>query len=221
MFDETIMNDLHSPFPIMIKIGTLTRIKSISITREDRFNQFVHNQEKSNVEQDNYDNDDNDNDIETNDIMSIKPALRQSIHSFQSSDCCSGEVEHPKYPRRQRFNSIDMNDIEGLSDQSITETKESSSSSSLSLIATIMTNYTIDDQIIESIHQHYPQHHPAQFSISCSSSSSYSLIDMEIIIYHENSDDDHDADTSICVIKKQKYDCSPQSPQRTYRKVEY
>lgn len=154
------MNDLHSPtFPtMMMKMGSLTRIQSVMITREDRSNRFVQYQEKSSYIDQDADNHDDHDDSTTSDIMIIKPALRQSIHSFQSSDCyCSGEVEPPKYPRRERYNSIDMNDIEGMSEQSITDTKESSSSSSRSLLAKSIISCSIDDQIIESIdYRHHP-----------------------------------------------------------------
>lgn len=196
------MNAFYSPYPTMKKVGALTRIQTIS-TRDDRMNPYFKNEEKSCSRVYSDDDEGGSDNVTTSDVTScLKPSLRQSIHSFQSSELsCSGEMKPPKYPHR-RFNSIDnMDFIEVEGAKKSIEPNEASSS----FLENFTMNSTIDSQL---------EHCPAQLSLI--PLLSYSLIGMEIIIHHDDLNDNATKNTSSGNAIKQKHDIVPHSPRRMY-----
>lgn len=178
------------------------RQKKSSMVCEDRWMKCTTNQDGTCcIDGDTIDNDAIKNSDST---MSYNRALRHSINSFQSTECCyvrySCEVSPPKYPRR-RLNSVDiMNDI-GNAEQSLVGTKESSLSS-------VLTSQTSNCCSINDEQMELCMNLPRRISPSLGNSS---LIGMEIIINHN---DNHKSFSFVATTTKQNHDSSPISPRR-------
>jgi hypothetical protein len=110
----------------------------------------------------------------------IRPTLRQSFHSFQSSDVCV--CTPPKYPRR-RINSIDMYDM--ACEQSI-QTNDSSTLSNQSIITSTMDDHATIEPVAVSPIRKAPERNSIRLSASHPLVSN-SLIGMEIIICRDDS----------------------------------